>query len=154
MLGGDQHPVPEPCALFPKPAEVMGVLGIMRGVSIGGWVKAFGDKPQLMTRKSVVALMCTAPLARRGKAARATPRRGLICLAICLTFLHFSEGNQKHCSISLVFPFRTPPSTAPTPGLHPILLLVFQGKPERTLGGKSGLLVWPFGGRRSLLVTV
>lgn len=31
-------------------------------------VKAFGDKPWLMTRKSEAALICTGPLAHRGKA--------------------------------------------------------------------------------------
>lgn len=47
-----------PALCFQSPAEVMGVQGIMR---VGQYqaVKAFGDKPRLMTRKSVVALICT-----------------------------------------------------------------------------------------------
>lgn len=57
------RPVPEPRTVFRKPGEVMDNEG-------GQYqrVKAFEDKPRLMTRKSEVALICTDPLAHWSKA--------------------------------------------------------------------------------------
>lgn len=50
----------------------------------------------------------------------------------------FGGGGTKNTAPSLWFFLSEPPRPpAPTPGLHPILLLVFKGKPERTFGGKE-----------------
>lgn len=72
-------------------------------------MKAFGDKPRLMTRKSVVALICTGPLAHRRKAVsytKETPNllRNMLNIPPLLGGL---GGNQKQCSIPLVFLSKT-----------------------------------------------
>lgn len=81
----------------------MGVLGIMR---VGQYqaVKAFGDKPRLMTRKSVVALICTGPLANRRKAVNYTKETpNLLRNMLNIPSLLGGRGNQRQCYILLVF---------------------------------------------------
>lgn len=97
--GGRGDAYPGACALFPKPAEVMGVLGIMREGQYQA-VKAFGDKPRLMTRKSVAALMCTGPLAHRRKAVSYTKETpNLLRNTLNIPPLLGGRGKQKQCSI-------------------------------------------------------
>lgn len=98
-----------PALCFQSPAEVMGVLGIMR---VGQYqaVKAFGDKPRLMTRKSVVALICTGPLAHRRKAVsytKETPNLLRNMLNIPPLLGGLGGVDQKQCSIPLVFLSKT-----------------------------------------------
>lgn len=125
MSEGGAHP--GACALFPKPAEVMGVLGIMR---VGQYqaVKAFGDKPRLMTRKSVVALIYTGPLAHRKKAVNYTKETPNLLRNMLNIPTHLGgRRNQKQCSVLLVFLSK--------PNLKaciPFLLLVLREKPQRT----------------------
>lgn len=124
-LGGAH---PGACALFPKPAEVMGVLGIMR---VGQYqaVKAFGDKPWLMTRKSVVALICAGPLANWRKAVNYTKETpNLLRNMLNIPPLLGGWGETKQCSIFLVF-LSKPNLKACIPIF---LVLVFREYPQRT----------------------
>lgn len=90
-------------------------------------VKAFGDKPRLMTRKSVVALICTGPLAHRRKAVsytKETPNllRNMLNIPPLLGGL---GGNQKQCSIPLVFLSKT----NLRPASHFFFVVGLEGKP-------------------------
>lgn len=99
-------------------------------------VKAFGDKPWLMTRKSKAALIYTGPLAHRGKAVcytKKTPNllRDMLNIPPLL-------GTKKEDSVSPFYGCNSKQSA----GLHPISLLVFrenqrehEGKRELWVGG-------------------
>lgn len=111
----------------------MGVLGIMR---VGQYqaVKAFGDKPRLMTRKSVVALICTGPLANRTKAVNYTKETpNLLRNMLNIPSLLGGRGNQKQCYIFLVFLSK--------PNLKASIPIFFWcwswGKPPREFKGKD-----------------
>lgn len=101
-------------------------------------VKAFGDKPRLMTRKSVVALICTGPLAHRRKAVSYTPRRPLISLGICLTFLYFwgAERSKNSAQFLLVFLSKTNLTAF---SLFFFFTLVLRQTPPENMKGKTGL---------------
>lgn len=119
-----------PALCFQSPAEVMGVLGIMR---VGQYqaVKAFGDKPRLMTRKSVVALICTGSLAHRRKAVsytKETPNllRNMLNIPPLLGGLGGEPKTVLHPS---GFPFKNQPQAC-IPFFF--LLLVLRENPRRT----------------------
>lgn len=116
----------------------MGVLGIMR---VGQYqaVKAFGDKPRLMTRKSVVALICAGPLAHRRKAASYTKAtlnllRNMLNIPPLLGGL---KGKPKTVLHPRGFLFKNQPR--PVSHFLLLLLLVLREKPQKNLRRKSGV---------------
>lgn len=105
-------------------------------------VKAFGDKPWLMTRKSEVALIYAGPLAHRGKAVcytKETPNllRNMLniplllgtnnSVSLCVLYMGAIQNSLQACILFHSWFFR---------------------ENQRELEGKSGLLVWLLDGRK------
>lgn len=133
-MGGGWGGILWPSLRFQSPAEVMGVLGIMR---VGQYqaVKAFGDKPRLMTRKSVVALICAGPLAHRRKAAsytKETPNllRNMLNIPPLLGGL---KGKPKTVLHPSGFPLKNQPQAC-----IPFFVVVVVGLEGKTLGELEG----------------
>ena len=111
-------------------------------------VKAFGDKPRLMARKSEETLIYTGPLARRGKAVcytKETPNLLRDTLNIPLLLGTGMRAPSVRLSVCPFYGCNSKQSA----GLHLISLLVFteyEGKRELWVGGLAArweeALVW------------
>lgn len=96
-------------------------------------MKAFGDKPWLMTRKSEATLIYMGPLAHRGKAVCYTMETPNLLRDMLNIPYFWGPKRALHLSVGPLYGCNSKQSA----GLHPISLLVFRENQRENLGKRE-----------------